>query len=132
MCHWMPDSGRYSLTPSTRKLSAGFRDDDALIIAAQKMMPELIERLVWPVFVSVPERHAMVSRLENHHLSPLAFHRTTLGHYFPFHTTATGRAYIAACAPEQRRELLRSYCAPKMRSAADVRIARAPDSGAGD
>ena len=116
------DTGRYSLTTSVRSLAAGFRDDDALIIAAQRIMPDLIRTLVWPVFLSVPERHAMVSRLENHHLSPLAFHRTTLGHDFPFHTTATGRAYIAACVPEQRRELLRSHCSPKLRTKAHVAL----------
>lgn len=114
------DTGRYSLAPAVRHLAAGFRDDDALVLAAQRALPELIERLVWPVFLSTPERHAMVSRLENHHLSPLAFHRTTLGYCFPFHATATGRAYIAACAPEQRRELLRSHCSPPMRSDAYV------------
>jgi IclR family transcriptional regulator, mhp operon transcriptional activator len=114
------DTGRYSLAPSIRSLAAGFRDDDALILAAQRLMPELIEKLVWPVFLSVPERHAMVSRIENHHLSPLAFHRTTLGHCFPFHATATGRAYLAACAPEQRYELLRSHCSPEMRSRTHV------------
>jgi IclR family mhp operon transcriptional activator len=114
------DTGRYSLAPAILSLAAGFRDDDALILAAQRIMPELIESLVWPVFLSIPEKHAMVSRLENHHLSPLAFHRTTLGHAFPFHTTATGRAYIAACAPEQRRELLRSQLPPRMRSRAEV------------
>lgn len=114
------DTGRYSLAPAIRSLAAGFRDDDALIVAAQRIMPELIERLVWPVFLSIPERHAMVSRLENHHLSPLAFHRTTLGHDFPFHSTATGRAYIAACAREQRRELLRSQCSPKLRTTAYI------------
>lgn len=113
-------TGRYSLAPSIRSLAAGFRDDNALILAAQRALPELTERLVWPVFLSTPERHAMVSRLENHHLSPLAFHRTTLGYCFPFHATATGRAYIAACAPEQRRELLRSHCSPQMRSGAYV------------
>jgi IclR family mhp operon transcriptional activator len=110
------DSGRYSLTASVRSLTSGFRDDDALVIAAQEIMPGLIEKLVWPVFLSTPERHAMVSRLENHHLSPLAFHRTTIGQSFPFHASATGRAYIAACAPEQRRELLRSNCAPNIRT----------------
>jgi IclR family mhp operon transcriptional activator len=114
------DTGRYCLAPAIRSLASGFRDDDALIVAARQMMPQLIEKLVWPVILSIPEKHAMVSRLENLHLSPLAFHRTTLGHCFPFHTTATGRAYIAACAPEQRRELLRSNCLPKMRSRAYV------------
>ncbi len=115
-------TGRYSLAPSIRNLAAGYRDDDALIAATQRIMPELIETLVWPVFLSIPERHAMVSRLENHHLSPLAFHRTTLGHDFPFHTTATGCAYIAACLPEQRRELLRSQCSPKMRTKAHLAL----------
>jgi IclR family mhp operon transcriptional activator len=115
-------TGRYSLAPAIRSLAAGYRDDDALIVAAERIIPEAIERLIWPVFLSIPERHAMVSRLENHHLSPLAFHRTTLGHDFPFHSTATGRAYIAACTPEQRRELLRSHCSPKMRTKAYVAL----------
>ena len=110
------DTGRYCLTPSVRRLASGFREDDALVVAAHEIMPELTEKLVWPVFLSTPERHAMVSRLENHHLSPLAFHRTTLGQCFPFHASATGRAYLAACTPEQRRELLRSNCSPKMRT----------------
>lgn len=114
--------GRYCLAPSVRSLASGFREDNALVVAAQEIMPELIEKLVWPVFLSTPEKHAMVSQLENHHLSPLAFHRTTLGHCFPFHVSATGRAYIAACAPEQRRELLRSNCSPKMRTKTYVNL----------
>ena len=116
------DTGTYSLTPSIRSLASGFRDDNLLVGAAQRIMPELIEKLVWPVFLSIPERHAMVSRLENLHLNPLAFHRTTLGYSFPFHSTATGRAYIFACAPEQRRELLRSNCSPKMRYGAYIKL----------
>ena len=110
------ETGRYRLASSVRSLAAGFRDDDALVDVARRLMPELIEKLVWPVFLSLPERHAMVSRIENHHLSPLAFHRTTLGHRFPFHTTATGCAYIAACQLEERRELLRGDCPPNTRS----------------
>ena len=95
-----------------------------------KSCPDLIETLVWPVFLSIPERHAMVSRLENHHLSPLAFHRTTLGQYFPFHATATGRAYIAACAPEQRRELLRSQLLAQYSHEDLCRLAGAADCNA--
>ena len=58
------DTGTYSLTPSIRSLASGFRDDNLLVGAAQRIMPELIEKLVWPVFLSIPERHGMVSRLE--------------------------------------------------------------------
>ena len=56
------DSGRYCLAPSVRSLASGFREDNALVVAAQEIMPELIEKLVWPVFLSTPEKHAMVSR----------------------------------------------------------------------
>lgn len=118
----LDDTGRYCLAPPIRSLASGFRDEDLLVVAARQIMPKLIETLVWPVFLGVPERHSIVSRLENYHLSPLAFHRTTLGYRFPFHATATGRAYISACAPDERRELLRISCAPSMRSGADIKL----------
>ena len=102
-----PLTSRYQLTASVHQLCAGFRDDDNLVLAAQETLPELAKRLVWPLFLSTPDGDAMLVRTETHHFSPLAFHRTTLGYRFSLLDTATGRAYLAACTPIQRHELLR-------------------------
>lgn len=101
------ETGRYRLTNFVRGLSAGYRDDDVVASVGRAILPELSRDFRWPFLLSTLDGDAMLTRVETHHLSPLAFHRTTFGYRFPLLETAMGRAYLAACQSPQRRELLR-------------------------
>ena len=100
-------AGRYLPTARVRRLGAGLRDSDALVLAARDLLPELTRRVVWPLALSTLDGDAMIVRAETHDVSPLAFHRTALGYRFSLLRTSMGRAYLAACAPQQRHEMAR-------------------------
>lgn len=101
------ESGRYHLTYSIRGLSAGYRDDDVVASVGRAALAALAQDFRWPLLLSTLDGDAMLTRVETHHLSPFAFHRTTFGYRFPLLETAMGRAYLGACQLPQRRELLR-------------------------
>jgi IclR family transcriptional regulator, mhp operon transcriptional activator len=99
--------GRYLPTARVQRLGAGLRDSDALVLAARDLLPELTRRVVWPLALSTLDGDAMIVRAESHDVSPLAFHRTAIGYRFSLLRTSMGRAYLAACVPEQRQEMAR-------------------------
>jgi IclR family mhp operon transcriptional activator len=101
------ETGRYHLTCSVRGLSGGYRDDDVVASAGGAALPGLVQDFRWPLLLSTLDGDAMLTRVETHHLSHLAFHRTTFGYRFPLLETAMGRAFLGACQSPQRRELLR-------------------------
>ena len=103
------ETGRYHLTANVNALSAGYRDNDLVASVGASLLPDLTKALRWPLVLSTPDGDAMLTRVETHSLSALAFHRTTFGVRFPMFETAMGRAYLAACPEGHRRALLRVW-----------------------
>ena len=101
--HRSESDDSFRLTFKVRQLSEGFVGSDRLSTIAPTVMGELMQRVVWPSDLSVPDGDAMIVTETTHRFSPLSFHRSMVGRRLPFLLTAAGRAYLAYC-PEQECE----------------------------
>jgi IclR family transcriptional regulator, mhp operon transcriptional activator len=97
---------RYRLTVMVRSLADGFDDEAWVTQIARPCINELCKEIVWPISLSSPSGTSMLVRDTTDHVSPLAVERLSAGFRIPLLTTATGRAYLAFCSPEQRDTLL--------------------------
>jgi IclR family mhp operon transcriptional activator len=99
---------RYRLTILVRGLSDGFDDEAWVTQIARPQIQELCREIVWPVSVATLSGTSMVVRETSDHDTPLAVERYSAGFRAPLLSTATGRAYLAFCAAEQRETLIES------------------------
>lgn len=97
---------RYRLTILVRGLSDGFDDEAWVTHAAKPIMNALCREIVWPAAIATLSGTNMVVRETTDHASPLAVDRYSAGYRVPLLTTATGRAYLAHCAPSQQETLI--------------------------
>ena len=97
---------RYRLTVMVRALADGFDDEAWVTEIARPAINDLCKEIVWPISLSSPSGTSMLVRDTTDHVSPLAVERLSAGFRIPLLTTATGRAYLAFCSPEQRDCLL--------------------------
>ncbi|MDD2546621.1 MAG: DNA-binding transcriptional regulator [Burkholderiaceae bacterium] len=98
--------GQYYLTFEVRRLSEGFEDETWISAVAAPLMQAAVRELLWPCDLSTVEGGFMVVRESTHRWSALSQHRAMIGEKMPMLVTALGRAYLAACSPEQREALL--------------------------
>lgn len=98
--------GSYRLTLKVRSLSEGFTDDEWVSTVATPAMGELLQTVVWPSDLTMPDGDAMIIRETTHRFSPLSFHRAMVGRRLPMLLTAAGRAYFAFCGNAERESLL--------------------------
>lgn len=94
--------GQYRLSAKVRKLSDGFREDAWIEQAASPILRQSVRDLMWPMDLTVARAGFMVIRASTHRWSMLSQHQARIDEALPMLTTAAGRAYLAACAPEQR------------------------------
>jgi IclR family transcriptional regulator, mhp operon transcriptional activator len=82
---------------------------------------ELLDKVVWPMSLSVLAGDSMVIRDTTHGLSRASFHRNMVGQRAPLLVTAAGRACLAFLSSERRNAILR-----RLRGANDrhARLAR--------
>jgi len=97
----------FRLTRQVRKLSDGFTAFDRLSTIAMPIMGELMQKVVWPSCLCLPDVDAMQICESTHRFSPLSFHRGRMDMRIPFLSTSAGRAYVAFCENEEREEILR-------------------------
>ncbi|MDN0076412.1 DNA-binding transcriptional regulator [Crenobacter sp. SG2303] len=116
--------GSYRLTLQVRSLSEGFTDDEWVATAAAPAMGELLQKVVWPSDLTMPDGDAMIIRETTHRFSPLSFHRSMVGRRLPILLTAAGRAYFAYCGEEEREDIL-----SLLRSQDDAQSLLAKDEG---
>ncbi len=96
----------YRLTQKIREISDGFTDDEWISEVANPVLGELLQKLVWPSDLCTLDGDSMLVRETTHRFSPLSFHRAMIRQRMPLLLTAAGRAYLAFCGPEERRQLL--------------------------
>lgn len=96
----------YRLSPKIRQLSDGFTDDEWISEVANPVLGELLQRLVWPSDLCTLDGDCMLVRETTHRFSPLSFHRAMIRQRMPLLLTASGRAYLAFCDPQQREQIL--------------------------
>jgi len=96
----------YRLNHKIRQLSDGFTDDEWISEVANPVLGELLHQVVWPSDLSTLDGDAMLVRETTHRFSPLSFHRAMIRQRLPLLYTAAGRAYLAHCGDEERRQIL--------------------------
>lgn len=98
--------GQYTLTFEVRRLSEGFEDETWVSQVATPMMQAAVRELVWPCDLGTVDGGFMVVRESTHRWSMLSQHHAMIGEHMPLLVTALGRAYLAACGPDERAGLL--------------------------
>jgi IclR family transcriptional regulator, mhp operon transcriptional activator len=101
-----PADDRYRLTILVRGLSDGFDDEAWVTQIAKDYIHELCREIVWPVAIATLSGTTMMVRETTDHRSPLAVERYSAGFRVPLLVSASGRAYLANCPPQQRETLL--------------------------
>jgi len=96
----------YRLNQKIRQLSDGFTDDEWISEVANPVLGELLQKVVWPSDLSTLDGDCMLVRETTHRFSPLSFHRAMIRQRMPVLFTSAGRAYLAYCSPEERRQIL--------------------------
>ncbi|HEY0834806.1 MAG TPA: DNA-binding transcriptional regulator [Azospirillum sp.] len=102
-----PSDDSYRLNQKVRQLSDGFTDDEWISEIAAPVLGELLQKLVWPSDLCTIDGDSMLVRETTHRFSPLSFHRAMIRQRMPVLYTAAGRAYLAYCGEEERRQILR-------------------------
>jgi IclR family transcriptional regulator, mhp operon transcriptional activator len=97
---------RYRPTILVRGLSGGFDDELWVTEIAKPLIDNLCREIVWPVSIATVSGAKMTLREATDHSTPLAIERYSAGFQLPLLTTATGRVFLANCAPAQRDTLI--------------------------
>lgn len=96
----------FRLTAKVRQLSEGFTASEQIAMVATPIMGELLQKVVWPSDLSMPDGDAMQICETTHRFSSLSFHRSMVGRRLPLLLTAAGRAYFCHCGEEEREQML--------------------------
>lgn len=94
--------GQYRLSAKVRKLSDGFREEAWIEQVASPIMRQSVRDLMWPTDMTVARAGFMVIKESTHRWSMLSQHQARIDEQLPMLATAAGRAYLAACTPDQR------------------------------
>ena len=94
--------GAYVVGERARRLSAGYRDDIALVQVAKPLMERMTAEIKWPLAVGLLERAVMVVRHSTIPSSPLAWYRTTLYTELSALHSGMGMAMLAFMEPDVR------------------------------
>jgi len=97
---------RYCLTMLVRTLAEGFSDEDWVTQVARPVLSALQRKVLWPVDLGTFMNNAMWIRETTRQSSPLTIDRGVVGLRFPMLQGATGRAYLAFCPDNERRQIL--------------------------
>lgn len=97
----------YRLTDKVLGLAQGIRFVDRLVDVAAPHMSRFTRRYGWPLYLGAISDRAITIRHSTAPESPLSFERTALQKRSPILSSALGRAWLAFCSAEERRDVLR-------------------------
>jgi IclR family mhp operon transcriptional activator len=101
------DDGRtYSVTSLVRGLSAGFQTEALVSEAGGEIIKDLTQREKWPLALAILKDNQAVVCATTVRTAPLATGHSTGRRGLGLLSHALGRAYLAFCEAEERRELL--------------------------
>jgi len=98
------DGGSYRVTAKTLALSTGFDAADDLMAVAKPILAAFREEHAWPADLAIFDRDAMVVIDTSKAPGTLSLNRG-IGSRLPVMPTALGRAYLAFCPEDERREI---------------------------
>ena len=98
--------GPFRLTGLAAGLGDGLDAGVALGLVSGPILSELGREITWPADVFSYEQGAMIIQESTNARSPLSLDPNRIGGRFPVLASAVGRAFLAACDPQQRRMVL--------------------------
>ena len=104
----LPMRRGYTLDDGVLRLSRGYRVEEAIVKASIGVMTAFTTRYKWPLAIGTRDGNAMRVREVTVGMSPLSAggDESFLGRRIGFLHSALGRAYLAFCQEEERREIL--------------------------
>ncbi len=100
------EGDRFELTALVRTLSHGYKEEDWLRQAAVPVIERLQEQVVWPTDLATFHDNAMQLRETTRGRSPMTIDGVGVGMRLPMLKSATGKAYLAFCSPDERQLIL--------------------------
>lgn len=99
------DRPYYRPTALVQTLSGGYQEDDALVKAARKPIADLCEDIGWPITIATRVGSKMTVRDSTHRQTTLTYNNYFPGYTLPLLHCSVGKAYLAFCAPDERRNI---------------------------
>jgi IclR family mhp operon transcriptional activator len=99
----------YHVTHKVRELYLGYEGIAELIEVARPFTIDLTTRIKWPVAIGTFDGDAFAIRFWTGSISPWVHTNRLVGNRPNLITSAMGRAYLAFCSEEQRREILAQF-----------------------
>ena len=96
----------YRLTDKVLGLAQGIRFVDHLVDVAAPHMSRFTKKYGWPLYLGTISDRAITIRYSTATESPMSFERSALQKKSPILSSALGRAWLAFCAPDERRAVL--------------------------
>ncbi len=97
----------YALTEAILGLSAGVRTRDLVVDVARPLMERFTGQHRWQVSMAISETDCMIVRFTTRHISPFARQEIFLNRRVTMLRSALGRAYFAACQPDEQAFILK-------------------------
>jgi IclR family mhp operon transcriptional activator len=98
----------FRLTSAVRQLSKGFADEEWIRNLGAPLLRRLGEKVLWPTDLATFENDAMVIRESTHRFSPFSVDVGMIGRKRHLLKSPLGRAYLAFCPEEERKNILAS------------------------
>jgi IclR family mhp operon transcriptional activator len=113
--------GVFRVSRKTLELSTGYNERTLIIKVAAPIALATTRKIIkWPLAIGTLDRGTIVVRYSSMPYSPLGVANSTLGHRHDLLESAMGRAYLIACDPVERRNLVLLLKSGSPKSAADI------------
>jgi len=98
----------FRLTGAVRHLSEGFTDEEWIRTLGAPLLHRLGDKVLWPTDLATFENDAMVIRESTHAFSPFSVDVGMIGRKRHLLKSPLGRAYLAFCPEDERKQILDS------------------------
>ncbi|WP_426191352.1 helix-turn-helix domain-containing protein [Massilia sp. DWR3-1-1] len=98
----------FRLTGAVRHLGEGFIDEEWIRNLGAPLLQRLGEKVLWPTDLATFKDDAMIIRVSTHSFSPFSVDVGMIGRKRHLLKSPLGRAYLAFCPEQERREILAS------------------------
>ncbi|MDE2363448.1 MAG: helix-turn-helix domain-containing protein [Hyphomicrobiales bacterium] len=104
----LPKRRGYSVDERVRALSSGYRTEEAVVTAARPILAAFTARYKWPLAIGTRDGLTIRVRDETILVSPFAAtgDDSFVGRRIPMLISALGRAHLAFCPDDERREIV--------------------------
>ncbi len=101
-----PEDGAVAMTRRIRSLAAGVRDDDMMLTIVGRHLSDLIREVRWPSDFARLLNGRITIEASTHSLSPMTFHRSTIGQGCSLLRSSLGHAILSLLQPDELPSVL--------------------------